>query len=155
MLDKIDLKILAALQSDASAASAEIAERVGTSPVSCWRRIQKLEENGIIRKRVALLDRRQLNVGVTVFIAIRTSQHTLGWLEKFHNALRDIPEIVEFYRLSGRIDYLVKAVLSDISAYDGLYKRIIARIDLSEVTSMFAMEELKSTTELPLTYVDR
>jgi len=152
MLDKIDLKILAALQSDASRATADIADEVGSSAVSCWRRIQKLEEQGIIRKRVALLDRRQLNVGVTVFIAIRTSQHTLGWLEKFHKALRDIPEIVEFYRLSGRIDYLIKAVLSDISAYDDLYKRLIARIDLTEVTSMFAMEELKSTTELPLNY---
>ncbi|MBN9061012.1 MAG: ArsR family transcriptional regulator [Rhizobiales bacterium 65-9] len=152
-LDKIDLKILAALQSDATLTTAEIAERAGVSPTPCWRRIQRLEETGYIRKRVALLDREKLNVGVTVFVAIRTSQHSVEWLEKFHAALRDIPEVVEFHRLSGNIDYLVKAVVPDIAAYDALYKKLITRIELSDVTSMFAMEELKNTTELPLSHV--
>ena len=152
-LDKIDLKILAALQSDAPLTTAEIAERAGVSPTPCWRRIQRLEETGYIRKRVALLDREKLNVGVTVFVAIRTSQHSVEWLEKFHAALRDIPEVVEFHRLSGNIDYLVKAVVPDIAAYDALYKKLITRIELSDVTSMFAMEELKNTTELPLSHV--
>ncbi len=152
-LDAIDLKILAALQSDASLTTAEVAERAGVSPTPCWRRIQRLEETGYIRKRVTLLDRAKLNVGVTVFVAIRTSQHSAEWLQKFHAALRDIPEVVEFHRLSGNIDYLVKAVVPDIAAYDALYKKMIQRIELSDVTSMFAMEELKSTTELPLTHV--
>ncbi len=152
-LDKIDLKILAALQSDSTLTTAEIADRAGVSPTPCWRRIQKLEEAGYIRKRVALLDRKKLNVAVTVFVAIRTSQHSVEWLEKFHAALRDIPEVVEFHRLSGNIDYLVKAVVPDIDAYDALYKKLISRIELSDVTSMFAMEELKSSTELPLSHV--
>ncbi|WP_342363500.1 Lrp/AsnC family transcriptional regulator [Terrarubrum flagellatum] len=152
-MDKIDLKILAALQSDSTLTTAEIADRAGVSPTPCWRRIQKLEEAGYIRKRVALLDRKKLNVAVTVFVAIRTSQHSVEWLEKFHAALRDIPEVVEFHRLSGNIDYLVKAVVPDIDAYDALYKKLISRIELSDVTSMFAMEELKSSTELPLSHV--
>lgn len=152
-LDKIDLKILAALQSDSTLTTAEIAERAGVSATPCWRRIQRLEEAGYIRRRVALLDRDKLNVGVTVFVAVRTSHHSLEWLEMFHAALRDIPEVVEVHRLSGAIDYLIKAVVPDIDAYDALYKKLIARIELSDVTSMFAMEELKSTTELPLSHV--
>lgn len=152
-LDDIDLRILAALQSNSSLTTAEVAERAGVSPTPCWRRIQRLEEAGYIKKRVALLDRDKLNVGVTVFVAIRTNQHSVEWLAKFHSALRDIPEVVEFHRLSGSIDYLVKAVVPDIAAYDALYKKLISRIELSDVTSMFAMEELKSTTELPLSHV--
>lgn len=149
-LDAFDLRILALLQEDASRPLAEIAEAVGLSPTPCWRRIQKLEEAGHIRRRVALLDRTKLKAGVTVFIAVKTARHTMEWLERFHAAVHDLPEIVDFYRMSGDIDYLLKAYVSDITAYDALYKKLISRIELSDVTSMFAMEELKSTTAIPL-----
>lgn len=149
-LDAFDLRILALLQEDASKPLAEIAEAVGLSPTPCWRRIQKLEAEGHIRRRVALLDRDKLKAGVTVFIAVKTARHTMEWLERFHAAVHDLPEIVDFYRMSGDIDYLLKAYVSDIAAYDALYKKLIARIELNDVTSMFAMEELKSTTAIPL-----
>ena len=151
-MDSIDLRILDALQKDASQSVSAIAERVGISTAPCWRRIQKLENDGVIRKRVALLNRTQLNAGITVFIAVRTNKHTVEWLEKFRKAVRDIPEIVDFYRMSGEIDYLLKAYVPDIATYDALYKKLISRIELSDVTSMFAMEELKSTTEIPLSF---
>jgi Lrp/AsnC family transcriptional regulator len=149
-MDSIDLRILDALQKDASQSVSAIAEHAGISTAPCWRRIQKLENEGIITKRVALLDRTRLNAGVTVFVAVRTSKHTVEWLEKFRKAVRDIPEIVDLYRMSGEIDYLLKAYVPDIASYDALYKKLISRIELSDVTSMFAMEELKSTTEVPL-----
>jgi Lrp/AsnC family transcriptional regulator len=151
-MDSIDLRILDALQKDASQSVSAIAERVGISTAPCWRRIQKLENEGVIKRRVALLNRTQLNAGVTVFIAVRTNKHTVEWLEKFRKAVRDIPEIVDFYRMSGEIDYLLKAYVPDIATYDALYKKLISRIELSDVTSMFAMEELKSTTEIPLSF---
>jgi Lrp/AsnC family transcriptional regulator len=153
VIDEFDRRILALLQSDASLSNAEIAQRVGLSTTPCWRRIQRLEARGVIKRRVAILDRAQLNLGVTVFVAVRTSQHNATWLERFHQALVDIPEVVEFYRMSGEIDYLIRAVVPDIAAYDALYKRLISRIDLTDVTSMFAMEEIKQTTEVPLSYV--
>ncbi len=152
-LDAIDLKVLRELQTDAALPLADLAEKVGISPTPCWRRVQKLEKAGVIRKRVALLDRDHLNVAVTVFIAVRTNQHSAEWLDKFAKAVRDIPEVVDFYRMSGEIDYLLKAYVSDIAAYDALYKKLISRIDLNDVTSMFAMEEIKSTTRLPLAYL--
>ncbi|MFC0407359.1 Lrp/AsnC family transcriptional regulator [Roseomonas elaeocarpi] len=151
-IDEFDRRILAVLQRDATLPVARVAELAGMSATPCWRRIQKLEQSGVIRKRVALLDRAKLNVGVTVFIAIRTSQHNAEWLERFRRVIADIPEIVDFHRMSGEIDYLLRAVVPDIAAYDGVYKRLIAGIDLTDVTSMFAMEELKSTTEVPLGY---
>lgn len=154
-LDDFDIRILARLQQDASTPLAELAQEVGLSATPCWRRIQKLEAAGLIRKRVALLDRRQLKAGVTVFIAIRTARHSMEWLERFHAAVNDLPEIVDFYRMSGEIDYLLKAFVPDIEAYDVLYKKLISRIDLSDVTSMFAMEELKSTTAIPLGFAAR
>jgi Lrp/AsnC family transcriptional regulator len=153
-LDGIDLKILKELQANAALPLADLAERVGVSQTPCWRRVQKLEQQGVIRKRVALLDRGQLNVGVTVFIAIRTSQHSLDWLESFGSAVRDIPEIVDVYRMSGEIDYLLRAYVPDIGSYDALYKKLITKIALTDVTSMFAMEELKSTTEVPLIFAE-
>jgi Lrp/AsnC family transcriptional regulator len=143
-LDAFDLRILALLQEDASKPLAE---------TPCWRRIQKLEAEGHIRRRVALLDREKLKAGVTVFIAVKTGRHTMEWLERFHAAVHDLPEIVDFYRMSGDIDYLLKAYVCDIAAYDALYKKLISRIELSDVTSMFAMEELKSTTAIPLGFV--
>ncbi|WP_439496497.1 Lrp/AsnC family transcriptional regulator [Bosea sp. (in: a-proteobacteria)] len=154
-MDVFDLRILEQLQQDATLPLAELAEVVGLSPTPCWRRVQKLEAGGYIKRRVALLDRDQLNAGVTVFIAVKTARHSMEWLERFHSAVHDLPEIVDFYRMSGDIDYLLKAYVSDIAAYDALYKKLISRIDLSDVTSMFAMEELKSTTAIPLDFAER
>ncbi|WP_241665519.1 Lrp/AsnC family transcriptional regulator [Teichococcus oryzae] len=154
-LDEFDRRILAALQRDATLPIAKLAEEAGLSPTPCWRRVQKLEQAGIIRKRVALLDRQKLDVGITVFIAVRTSQHNAAWLERFRRAVSDIPEILDIYRMSGEIDYLLRAVVPDIQTYDALYQRLIERIELNDVTSMFAMEEMKSTTEIPLNYAGR
>lgn len=130
----------------------EISSRVGLSTTPCWRRIQKLEEAGVIRKRVALLDGERLNVGVTVFVSIRTDRHDAEWLEQFAGAVHDFPEVVEFYRMSGDIDYLLRVVVPDIAAYDRFYKRLIERVTLSDVSSSFAMEQIKYTTALPLDY---
>lgn len=150
MLDKMDLKILALLQRDCTRSVAEIGKEVGLSTTPCWRRIQKLEEAGVIQRRVALLDPRQVNAGVTVFVQIKTDQHSIDWLERFHAAVSDIPEVVELYRMSGEIDYLMRVVVPDIAAYDAFYKKLIARIEIAKVSSAFAMEQIKYTTELPL-----
>jgi Lrp/AsnC family transcriptional regulator len=152
LIDDLDRKILDILQGDATIPVAALAERVGLSSTPCWRRIQKLEEAGVIERRVALCDPGKLNVGVTVFVSIRTGQHDLAWLEKFAQAVRDIPEVVEFYRMSGDVDYLLRIVVPDIAAYDAVYKRLIARVPLSDVSSAFAMEAIKYTTALPLGY---
>jgi Lrp/AsnC family transcriptional regulator len=149
-MDSFDRKILTCLQSDASLSVAEIAEHVGLSATPCWRRIRNLEKAGIIRSRVALLDRHKLGLGTTVFVAVRTSNHTEDWLDSFAKAVNDFPEVVELHRMSGDVDYLLKVVVADITAYDDFYKRLIARVPLSDVSSSFAMEEIKSTTALPL-----
>jgi Lrp/AsnC family transcriptional regulator len=151
-LDQTDRQILALLQEDATMPVAEIARRVGLSGTPCWRRIQKLEEAKIISRRVALLDSRKINVGVTAFVFVRTNQHGLAWLERFAEAVRDLPEVVEFYRMSGQVDYLLRVVVPDIEAYDRFYKKLIAKIELSDVSSSFAMEQIKYTTALPLDY---
>lgn len=151
-IDEIDRKILNLLQTDATLPVAAVAERVGLSATPCWRRIQKLEEAGVIRARVALLDPGKLNVGVTVMVAVRTNQHDLAWLERFAAAVQDFPEVVEFYRMSGDVDYLLRIVVPDIAAYDAVYKRLIARVPLSDVSSAFAMETIKYTTALPVSY---
>lgn len=150
MLDRRDLRILEILQRDALTPLTEVAERVGLSTTPCWRRIQRLEQAGVIRTRVALLDPAALNVSVTVFVAIRTSHHSADWVRQFRRALDAIPEIVEAYRMSGEIDYLLRVVVPDIAGYDAVYKRLIANIELADVTSSFSMEELKHTTALPL-----
>ena len=154
-IDEFDRKILTILQGDAARPVADIAKQVGLSPTPCWRRIRLLEEAGVIRGRVALLDRGKLNVDVTVFVAVRTNQHNQDWLERFAHAVDSIPEVVEFYRMAGDIDYLLRVVVPDIAAYDGVYKRLIQKIDLTDVSSTFAMEELKYTTAVPLTYAAR
>jgi Lrp/AsnC family transcriptional regulator len=151
-VDRTDREILACLQEDATMPVAEIARRVGLSSTPCWRRIQKLEESKIIRARVALLDSRKLNVGMTAFVSIRTNQHSLEWLERFAEAVRGMPEVVELYRMSGEIDYLLRVVVPDIDAYDRFYKKLISKIQLSDVSSSFAMEQIKYTTALPLDY---
>jgi Lrp/AsnC family transcriptional regulator len=151
-LDAMDLKILGLLQADATMPIAEIGKAVGLSTTPCWRRIQKLDEAGVIRARVAILDPAKVNVGVTVFVSIKTDQHSLTWLERFHSAVEDLPEIAEFYRMSGEIDYLMRVVVPDIAAYDAFYKKLISRIEVSKISSAFAMERIKYTTALPLSF---
>jgi Lrp/AsnC family transcriptional regulator len=148
----MDVKILRILQEDATRPVAEIGKEVGLSTTPCWRRIQKLEEAGVIRRRVALLDQAKVNVGVTVIVSIKTDRHSIDWLEKFHQAVSGFPEVVEFYRMSGEIDYLLRVVVPDIAAYDNFYKRLISRIEISKVSSAFAMEQIKYTTALPLDF---
>ena len=152
MLDRMDRKILDILQQDCTLPVAEIGKRVGLSTTPCWRRIQKLEELGVIQARVALLDAKKVNVGVTVFVSITTSHHTQDWLDRFHAALNEFPEVVEFYRMSGQVDYLLRVVVPDIERYDTFYKKLIGKIELSDVSSAFAMEQIKFTTALPLDY---
>ena len=151
-LDKTDLQILAILQQDASVSVAAIAEKVRLSMTPCWRRIARMESAGVIRKRVALLDAASLNVGVTVFVAVKTSHHNQEWFEKFHAAVMKLPEVVEFYRMSGEMDYLLRVVVPDIAGYDAVYKKLIKTADLFDVSSSFAMEQIKYTTALPLNF---
>lgn len=151
-LDEMDIKILGLMQKDCTQPVADIGRQVGLSTTPCWRRIQKLEEAGVIQRRVALLDPVKVNAGVTVFVFIKTDQHSINWLEKFHAAVVDLPEVVEFYRMSGDIDYLLRVVVPDIAAYDDFYKKLISRIEISKVSSAFAMEQIKNTTELPLAF---
>ncbi len=151
-IDVLDCKILTLLQKDSSLSTTVIAEQVGLSTTPCWRRIQKLEKEGVIQKRVTLLDRNKLNVGVDVFVAVKTKHHSAAWLEKFAEAVRGFNEVVEFYRMSGEIDYLMRVVVPDIAAYDDFYKRLIEKIDMADVSSSFAMERIKYTTLLPLKY---
>jgi Lrp/AsnC family transcriptional regulator len=153
MIDRLDKKILQILQEDATVPVAEIGRRVGLSTTPCWRRIQKLEEEGVITGRVALLNPRSVNVKVTAFVAITTSQHNDEWLRRFAETIREFSEVVEFYRMSGQVDYLLRVVVPDIEAYDAFYKKLIARIEISDVSTSFAMEQIKYTTELPLAYI--
>ena len=153
MIDDIDIKILTFLQQDCTISVADIGKEIGLSTTPCWRRIQKMEETGVIQHRVAILDPKQVNVGVTVFVSIRTDEHSLAWLEKFHAAVAGLPEIVEFYRMSGDVDYLMRVVVPDIAAYDVFYKKLISRVEISKVSSAFAMEQIKNTTALPLDFV--
>lgn len=153
-LDSIDRRILARLQRDATLPVAELAEQVGLSLTPCWRRIQNLEADGYILKRIAILDRHLLNAGVTVFIAIRTTEHSIEWIERFHQVVLDLDEVVDVYRMSGEVDYLIRAFVPDIHAYDALYKKLISKLPASNITSMFAMQEIKSTSEVPLKFID-
>jgi Lrp/AsnC family transcriptional regulator len=149
-LDAIDLKILDLLQTDASLPIAAISDRVHLSQNACWRRIKQLEERGVIKKRVALLDAEKLGAGMTVFVAVRAGEHTEKWLETFSAAVRRMPEVVEFYRIAGDIDYLLKLQVADMAAYDRAYKALIRSAKLVDVTASFAMEELKRSTAVPL-----
>ncbi|MDX2313963.1 MAG: Lrp/AsnC family transcriptional regulator [Gammaproteobacteria bacterium] len=149
-MDRIDRRILDCLQRDAGLSTAEIADRVGLSTTPCWRRIQNLEKAGILKGRVALLDRDQLNLGVDVFVSLRISRHGEEWLKTFTEAVDEFPEVVEFYRMSGDVDYLMRVVVADIKAYDAFYKRLIRHTGIADVSSSFAMERIKYTTALPL-----
>jgi Lrp/AsnC family transcriptional regulator len=149
-MDAIDRKILAVLQEDASLAVAEIGSRVGLSSTPCWKRIQRLEADGVIQKRVALFDQERVGLGVTVFVSIETGDHSQDWLERFAKTVGAMPEVMEFYRMAGDVDYMLRVVVPDIAGYDAFYKRLIASVPLTNVTSRFAMEKVKSTTALPI-----
>ncbi|MGN6583722.1 MAG: Lrp/AsnC family transcriptional regulator [Rhizobiaceae bacterium] len=152
-MDRLDRKILRLLQEDATLAVADVAKKVGLSTTPCWRRIQKLEEEGVIRRKVAVLDPARINARVNVFVSIRTSSHSNEWLRRFSEVVQEFPEVVEFYRMSGEVDYLLRVVVPDIAAYDAFYKRLIAKIEIRDVSSAFAMEQIKYTTEMPLDYM--
>ena len=152
-MDKTDKAILGILQQDSTLPVADIARRVGLSTTPCWRRIQKLEEDKVIRKRVAILDPEGINAGVTVFVFVKTDKHNEEWLKRFSEVISRFPEVTGFYRMSGDIDYLLRVVVPDIAAYDSFYKKLVSDIDIENVSSAFAMERIKDTTELPLDYI--
>ena len=149
-MDNTDRKILVLLQEDAAQPIADIARKVGLSVTPCWRRIQKLQEDGVIRSRVALLDEAKVGFGMSVFVAIKTDQHNSDWLAEFADQISKYTEVVEFYRMSGEVDYLLRVVVPDIAAYDRFYKKLISEVKLTDVSSSFAMEQIKYTTALPL-----
>ncbi|MEX0760574.1 MAG: Lrp/AsnC family transcriptional regulator [Tistlia sp.] len=152
MLDQTDRKLLDAIQKDATRTLAELSESVGLSRNACWTRLKRLEEAGYVKGRRALLNREKLNLGLMVFVSIRTDIHSRAWAEDFRQAVADLPEIVGVYRTAGETDYLIQAVVPDVAAYDALYQRLTARLTLSDVSGAFVMEEIKATSELPLDY---
>jgi len=149
-MDAIDRKILAVLQEDAALSVAEIGSRVGLSSTPCWKRIQRLEAEGVIQKRVALVDQDRIGLGVTIFVSIETGDHSQDWLDRFAQVVGAMPEVMEFYRMAGDVDYMLRVVVPDIAGYDAFYKKLIAAVPLKNVTSRFAMEKIKSTTALPV-----
>jgi Lrp/AsnC family transcriptional regulator len=149
-MDRLDGKILRLLQQDAKQSVSDIADKIGLSTTPCWRRIQALEKKGVIVKRVALLDAQKLNLGMTVFVQVKAARHDSVWLNKFATHAANIEQIVEFYRMSGEYDYMLKVVVADMQAFDVFYKKLVDGIDLSDVISSFAMEQIKYTTALPL-----
>ena len=149
-MDAIDRKILAVVQEDASLSVAEIGQRVGLSSTPCWKRLQKLEAEGIITGRVALIDPDKIGLGITVFVSVETGDHSQEWLGRFAETVRAMPEVMEFYRMAGDVDYMLRVVVRDMQSYDQFYKRLISAVPLKNVTSRFAMERIKSTTALPI-----
>ena len=149
-MDAIDRKILAVMQTDASLSVAEIGSRVGLSSTPCWKRIQRLEADGVITKRVALIDPTKIGLGITVFVSVETGDHSQEWLGRFAQEVGSMPEVMEFYRMAGDVDYMLRVVVADIAGYDTFYKKLIGTVPLKNVTSRFAMEKIKSTTALPI-----
>ena len=152
-MDNIDREILLLLQEDASLSARELAEHVGLTATPCWRRVQNLENAGVISRRVALLDPASVNLGVTALVQVRTNNHSAEWLQDFSAAVDALGEIVEAYRTSGEIDYMLRVVVPSIDAYDAFYKRLIETVDLYDVRTVFVMEKMKQTTALPLDYL--
>jgi Lrp/AsnC family transcriptional regulator len=150
-MDAIDRKILAVVQEDASLSVAEIGQRVGLSSTPCWKRLQRLEADGVILRRVALVAPEQVGLGITVFVSVETGDHSNEWLKRFAEVVSAMPEVMEFYRMAGDVDYMLRVVVADIAGYDTFYKKLIAAVPLKNVTSRFAMERIKSTTALPIT----
>jgi len=149
-MDSIDRKILAVVQEDASLSVAEIGQRVGLSSTPCWKRLQRLEADGVITRRVALIDPERIGLGITVFVSVETGDHSQDWLQRFAAVVGAMPEVMEFYRMAGDVDYMLRVVVRDIAGYDAFYKKLIATVPLKNVTSRFAMERIKSTTALPI-----
>src|SRR6202047_2954688 len=149
-MDAIDRKILAVLQDDASLSVAEIGSRVGLSSTPCWKRIQRLEADGVILKRVALVDQERIGLGISVFVSIETGDHSQEWLDPLAKVVGAMPEVMEFYRMAGDVDYMLRVVVPDIAGYDTFYKPLIATVPLKHVTSRYAMEKIKATTALPI-----
>jgi Lrp/AsnC family transcriptional regulator len=150
MMDEVDRKLLALLQEDATTSIAQLAERVGLSPTPVWKRVQKLEQAGVITRRVALVAPEQVGVGLIVFVAIEAHEHSPDWLARFAAALAGLPEVMEAYRMAGEVDYMLRLAVADMSEFDAFYKRLIAMVPIKNVTSRFAMERLKHTTAYPL-----
>ena len=148
-MDSQDLSLLSLMQKDASLSVGDLADRVGISKSACWRRIQKLEASGIIKERVAILDQEKIGLALTVYISVRTNQHNDKWAAKFQQVTQEVAGVLEAYRMSGDLDYLIKAVVEDMPGYDRLYKKLI-KADLFDVSSSFVMETIKQTTQLPL-----
>ena len=151
-MDKIDRKLLSLLQENADRSLNELAEAVHLTPTPCWKRIQRMQNDGVIKKKVVLCEQEKLNLGLTAFVAIRTTQHNDAWLKKFAAAVQSIPEIVETYRMSGEIDYMLRVVAPDIKGYDDVYRKLIRAVELSDVSSSFAMERIKYSTALPVDF---
>ncbi len=151
--DETDQKILHMLQEDSDIPVTAIAEAVGLSATPCWRRIKRMEEAGVIKRRVVLVDQARANVPLTVFIGVSTPRHETSWLNGFRELIEDIPEILEAYRLTGTVDYILKVVVPDMASYDAVYKKMIDRLEFREVNSMISMEELKFTTAVPTKYL--
>jgi Lrp/AsnC family transcriptional regulator len=149
-LDATDRKILAILQEDASLSVADVAARVNLSQTPCWRRIQKLTDSGVITKRVALVDPDALGLGLTVFVEIETGDHSQEWLGKFAAAIKEMPEVMEIYRMAGDVDYMLRITVPNMGAVDTFYQRLISLVPLKNVTSRFAMERVKYTTAYPV-----
>jgi Lrp/AsnC family transcriptional regulator len=149
-MDSTDRKILSILQEDASLSIAEVASRVNLSQTPCWRRIQKLEDSGIIRRRVVLVDPEAVGLGLTAFVEIETGDHSKDWLQRFAAAVSAMPEVMGFYRMAGDVDYLLQVTVANMAAFDAFYQRLIDMVPLKNVTSRFAMEKVKSTTAYPL-----
>jgi Lrp/AsnC family transcriptional regulator len=150
-MDSFDRHILTLLQRDASMALKDLAEAVSLSTTPCWKRVKKLEDAGLIKSRVALLDAEKLGLGLSVFVQLKTSRHDTQWLEQFARTVMQYEEVMEFYRMAGEWDYMLRLVVPDMAAYDRFYKKLISNTEgLSTITSSFAMEQLKYTTALPL-----
>ncbi len=152
-MNEIDKKILSILQDNADIPISELSKKVNLSATPCWARINKLYKQGYIKKKVAVVDRLKINLPIIAFVQIRTSQHSMNWSKRFIKAVTEMEEVVEFYRLSGTVDYIFKVLVPSIEKYNEFYKKLTDKIDFSEVTSSFSMEEIKYTSTLPLNYI--
>lgn len=150
LYDQIDKRILAALQVDAALSQRDLAERVGLSQNACWRRLKALREGGVLKGSAARLDREKLGLGLVVFVMIRTRHHSADWLKTFRRHVSNLPEVIDFFRIGGDYDYMLKVVTQDMASYDGVYQRLIERVELDSVTSYFAMEAIEEQRPIPL-----
>ncbi len=148
--DQIDRRILAELQQDTTLSQRALAEKIGLSQNACWRRLQALNKSGIIKGAIARLDRERLGLGLVVFVMVRTRYHSADWLRTFRARVTDIPEVIDFFRIGGDYDYMLKVVTRDMASYDKVYQRLIDKIELDSVTSYFAMESIEEQRPLPL-----